>query len=709
MDVAGIGAVSFSREVGTSWLRTALNSPDAEFRAGQWEVIESVLQGGGHHLLVQRTGWGKSLIYFIVTRVLRNAGTGPSLVISPLLALMRDQLRAAARLGLVARTINSSNKNDWPEITEGLIAGQVDILFISPERLANVSFRRDVLLPLAPQCQLLVVDEAHCVSDWGHDFRPDYQRVAEVIRSLPTTSRTIAATATANNRVVEDVKGLFPDGLRVHRGPLVRASLHLQNISLPHPLARYAWLAAHLQDIPGTGIIYTLPRRDAVLVSSWLKSRGISAEPYVGGVNDNHDLERALLENEVKCLVATSALGMGFDKPDLGFVIHFQRPQSVVHYYQQVGRAGRAVESALGIMLGGAEDNRITDFFIKNSFPSPEIVEELLGVLDQAGDTGFSIPDLEDRVNIARGRMQHALKWLSIQTPTPVLKSGSRWLPAPVHFEMPFQQINRLAQQRREEQSKMDEYLQTSGCLMEFLQGQLDDLNAERCGRCASCVGHELVSSSFPEDLVNEAALFIRRGYLVIEPRKQWPGRALEPDGPKGRIHQDFRAQEGRALCHWTDPVRGASVRTGKTRDLQFSDELVMGLVEVIRHWGPEPRPNWVTCVPSLRTGELVPALAEKVAGQLGLPFIRTIQKLDGPRQATCQNSPHQARNAYQSYRIIKGSVREGPVFLVDDLVDSGWTYTVLAYLQRQAGSGPVIPLALADTSASRIPFFQRA
>ncbi|MDD5205472.1 MAG: RecQ family ATP-dependent DNA helicase, partial [Desulfobacterales bacterium] len=419
------------RNLALKYLRQAIGRANADFREGQWECISAVLQRK-RLLVVERTGWGKSMVYFVATKLLREHKMGPSLLISPLLSLMRNQISAAKGLGIRAETINSSNRDEWENIEELIKQNEVDILLISPERLANEDFRTEVLQHVAGRVGLFVVDEAHCISDWGHDFRPDYRRIVRVLLALPQNLPVLATTATANNRVVEDVATQLGN-LEVVRGPLIRESLRLQNIWLPSPAARMAWLAENLPRMAGSGIIYTLTIRDTERVAAWLRLKGFQAEAYHSNLEDDvkgrsrrEELEEKLLNNRIKALVSTVALGMGFDKPDLGFVVHFQRPASVVHYYQQVGRAGRAVDSAYGILLSGDEDTDITDYFIRTAFPPQAHISVILETLDSA-PAGLSIPELEKQVNLRHSQIEKTLKFLSGEDPSPATKQGSEW------------------------------------------------------------------------------------------------------------------------------------------------------------------------------------------------------------------------------------------------------------------------------------------
>src|SRR5688572_28911035 len=409
-----------------------LAGPGAAFREHQLEAVRDLVADRARVLCVQRTGWGKSAVYFLATSLLRERGAGPALIVSPLLALMRNQIDAAQRLGIRAHTINSTNRDGWDEVRQLLETDAVDLLLISPERLNNPQFRNTMLPLFAERVGLLVVDEAHCISDWGHDFRPDYRRIAEMLERLPEGVAVLCTTATANDRVVADVADQLRLGragaLRTYRGPLGRESLRLEVVELPAPADRLAWLATHLPQLPGSGIVYTLTKRDADLVSDFLNAHGVPAEAYSGEVETERRVavEERLLRNELKAVVATSALGMGYDKPDLGFVVHYQAPGSVISYYQQVGRAGRAIERADVVLLRGAEDRRIQDFFIEQAFPRRELVERVLARIEAAGEEGASTPELTAEVNLGRGRIEAMLKVLDVEGA--VGRSGSRWV-----------------------------------------------------------------------------------------------------------------------------------------------------------------------------------------------------------------------------------------------------------------------------------------
>ena len=686
-----------------SLLKKAIDNPDANFRDGQWEAIAELLQNKSRLLVVQRTGWGKSLVYFMATKLFRDRGAGVTLLISPLLALMRNQIAAAERMGVKAATVNSSNPQQWQEVAAKLLNNQIDILLISPERLANQDFLENTLLPLSGNIGLFVVDEAHCISDWGHDFRPDYRRIVRILQALPSNIPVLATTATANNRVVDDIVNQLGSSLKIFRGTLTRNSLQLQNIYLPSQPQRMAWLAETLPNIDGSGIIYTLTVADTERLTGWLLSQNISAKAYHSQLEQEvkEALEDQLLNNEIKVLVATVALGMGFDKPDLAIVIHYQRPGSVVHYYQQVGRAGRAVEQAYGILLNGKEDDEITNYFINNAFPPQTRTKKVLEALNEAED-GYSVPQLQQQLNLSKGKIEKVLKLLSLESPAPVTKQGSKWYATAINYQPDTQKIAELIKIRRQEQAQMQEYMESSECLMAFLANALDDPHPQPCGKCAVCLRRNLLPTNYSTKTVNDAILYLRGSDRIIEPRKRWASQALPTYGFSGNIKPELQAETGKALSLWGDAGWRELVQRGKYQDNYFDDNLVQGTIEMIQRWQPQPKPTWITCVPSLTRPQLVSNFAQRLAHKLDLPFKTAVIKIRQNRpQKQMNNSYQQTHNLDGVFEIDTSQINSSAVFLVDDMVDSRWTFTVIAALLSSAGSGKVFPVALALNSLS--------
>lgn len=691
-------------------LKTALDNPAAEFRNGQWEAIDALVNHRKKLLVVQRTGWGKSSVYFISTKIFRDRGMGPTIIVSPLLALMRNQIESAQRLGIVAETMNSTNTQDWQAVTQRILNNQIDCLLISPERLANDNFIETVLQPIADRIALMVIDEAHCISDWGHDFRPDYRRIINILRQIPPNTPVLGTTATANNRVVEDIQTQLGD-IHILRGSLSRESLALQTMVLPDQASRLAWLAQVIPTLPGTGIVYTLTVRDAEQVAQWLVENGIDAKAYHGSVeadgfeNSNayrEYLEEQLLNNRLKVLVATTALGMGYDKPDLSFVIHYQAPGSIVAYYQQVGRAGRGISHAVGVLMSGVEDQDIHEFFRESAFPSELQVNEILQVLENSD--GLTLSGIEEATNLRHGQIEKVLKLLSVENPAPVLKTGSRWVRTPVHYRMDHARIAHLTGQRVQEWEEVQAYLEESGCKMSFLRRALDDLDSTPCGKCSSCLCHSVINMPVNPAIAHRAGTFLKQSEIILEPRRQVASSNAEtarafPNYQFPRLLGGLAAQPGRALSRWGDAGWGRKVADNKHNG-SFSDELVEAIADMIQNrWRPTPAPTWLCCVPSLNHPELVPDFAQRLAQRLGIPFVDAVAKVrDNQPQKGQQNSFHQCHNLDGVFEITDYYPGE-PVLLVDDVVDSKWTLTVIAALLQQAGSGAVYPVALASSS----------
>ena len=683
-------------------LRTLTGRDDATFREHQRDAVEALVD---HHrvLVVQRTGWGKSAVYFLATHLLRQQGLGPTLLISPLLALMRNQIEAATRLGLRSMTVNSSAKTTVDELADALNTDSLDLILVSPERLANPEFAAKVMPMLEERPGMMVIDEVHCISDWGHDFRPDYRRIGRMLDEFGQGRVPIlGCTATANLRVVDDVAEQLGAELTTFRGALGRSGLGLGVIDLPAQPERLVWLAERLESIPGSGIIYCLTIRDTQAVADFLQSRGFDVAAYSGATesDEREKLERRLQANDLKALVATSALGMGYDKPDLGFVIHFQMPGSPIAYYQQVGRAGRALDESAAILLVGQEDLQIQNHFINRAFPAPEKVDEVLAILDAAGGP-VGLRDIATEVNLTWGDIECILKQLDVEGTVRRIK-GQSYERTDRPWEYPTERVQNVTDARRFEQQLMRDYAETSGCRMQFLTALLDDPADEPCGICDNCrrtvrvidgeSAIEVLTESgvfapfepAPADL-ERAAGFLRNRPIVLAPKKQG-------------IPAAERSEVGQALAVWGDDGWGRSIERGKYADRRFRDDIVDALAALLDSWSPPTPIQWVTAVPSSRSGDLVPDAARRLAERLGVSYRPAIERIaERPPQEAQANSAHQRSNVEDAF-AVSGEVSTGAVLVVDDLIDSGWTLTEVGRVLRRAGSGPVVPLALATT-----------
>ncbi|MHC5261820.1 RecQ family ATP-dependent DNA helicase [Streptomyces sp. UC4497] len=696
-------------------------SGKARLREDQWRAIEALVADHRRALVVQRTGWGKSAVYFVATALIRHRGGGPTVIVSPLLALMRNQVEAAERAGIRARTINSSNTEEWDTVRADVAAGEVDVLLVSPERLNNPDFRDNVLPQLAAATGLLVVDEAHCISDWGHDFRPDYRRLRTMLADLPQGVPVLATTATANARVTADVAeqlgtGSGSDAL-VLRGPLDRESLSLGVLRLPDAAHRLAWLADHLDDLPGSGIIYTLTVAAAEEVTAYLRQCGHTVSSYTGKTEnaDRQQAEEDLLANRVKALVATSALGMGFDKPDLGFVVHLGSPSSPIAYYQQVGRAGRGVDHAEVLLLPGKEDEAIWRYFASLAFPPEEQVRRTLDVLAQS-DRPLSLPALEPLVELRRSRLETMLKVLDVDGAVHRVKGG--WIATGQPWAYDTERYAWVAKQREAEQQAMRDYATTDGCRMEFLRRQLDDEEAAPCGRCDNCAAPRFSDAVSPEAL-NSARGELGRPGVEVEPRKMWPtGLAAVGIDLKGRIPAGEQAGTGRALGRLSDIGWGNRLRpmfAPQAPDGPVPDDVAGAVVDVLADWakGPggwasgsadaSPRPVGVVTMASYTRPQLIQSLGAGIAQVGRMPLLGSISYAPGSDTAHIPRS-----NSAQRLRALDGTLTlppelsealaraGGPVLLVDDFTETGWTLAMAARLLRRAGAEGVLPLVLA-------------
>jgi len=701
-------------------LRNSLSDAGADFHEYQWEAISTLVEERNRLLVVQRTGWGKSAVYFIATNLLRLQGYGPTIIISPLLALMRNQIDSAKKYDVKLGTINSSNTDaENAQSVIDLKNEALDAIIISPEQLSKPGFNENVLQPIANRVGLFVIDEAHCISDWGHDFRPDYKRIVNILPFLPDNMPVLATTATANQRVMKDVCSQLGNKIKVFRGNLTRDSLHLQAIVLPRRSQRLAWLAETLPKIEGTGIIYTATTRDAEQVSEWLKSQGIAVEAYYGsikGLNKEEnrlrrlELEDSLLNNKLKALVATSALGMGYDKPDLSFVIHYQSPGSVVSYYQQVGRAGRAIPKAYGVLLSGNEDDDIQKYFIQQAFPRESLVEQILNVLEDSED-GLSKYEIQARVNGRPKKIEAALKFLSAESPAPIMVSQQKpikYSRTIIDYQLPHDVIERLSQLKQFEWSVMQEYLHHKECLMQFLSYQLDDKSTEPCNKCANCNPDESLSTQYTHETGVAAAEFMENVLIIIEPKKragngvaQTASRFPVYQFPFNLVNSGLQHEPGRALSRWGEAGWGEIAMHGK-KSGHFSSNLIDASAKLImQRWNPNPFPGWVTYVPSKRHPELVPEFAIQLAKKLGLPCVNAVKIIkDNHPQKTMENSDFRCKNLDGVFEI-EPKISSEPVFLIDDAFDSGTTFMVISALLRRAGSGPVYPFAIMSTSTS--------
>ena len=665
--------------------------PGKSFRDGQYEAIEAMLTNK-RTLVVQRTGWGKSMVYFVCTKILREEQRGLTLIISPLLSLMKNQIEAAAKAGLKCETLNSSKTlEEKSQILESMEKGEVDLVLTTPETLFT-PIVQDALPKI--KIGLFVVDEAHCISDWGHDFRLEYCRINKIISSMLKNVPILATTATANDRVVEDLKQQLGGDVFVSRGPLMRKNLSIQVLNLRYKATRYAWLIDNINKIPGSGIIYCLTQNDCEHLTEFLNENEISARAYHSGLDEviNQETEQLFMKNEIKVIVATIKLGMGYDKPDISFVIHYQMPSNVVAYYQQIGRAGRNIARAYTFLMYGVEDLDIQNYFIETAFPSKSEATRVYSLI--AENEGVKLYDIMYHLNCSKGRVEKTLKFL--ENEELIYKEKSKYYASANTFVYNEAHYNEVKDIRYKEQSQMLNFIQTDGCYSKYIVNCLDDKTTENCGICKNCIGHEEFSSVVSKESLRKAVAFLEKVLLPIEPRVRWAKTDLS-----GQTRIDMPNEEGICLSIYGEQGYGAMVKNGKYETKKFCDSLVEKSANVLRKLISEKGISQLAYVPSLRS-DVVKDFAFRLAAKLGIPCIDVIQKNAAKMQKEMENSSFQCSNAQKSFSLRDGTSLSGSILLVDDVVDSKWTLTVCGYLLRTAGAEHVYPYALACSSKKR-------
>ena len=666
----------------------AMAGPTAQPRADQSAAVAALVEERARVLVVQATGWGKSAVYWAATSGLRAEGKGPTLIVSPLLALMRDQVSAAAQAGLRAATVNSTNLEDWDSVFEDIAEDRLDVLLVSPERLGNAGFARR-LPGLIAATGLVVIDEAHCISDWGFDFRPDYQRLARTLLGIGAETPVLATTATANHRVTLDIARQLGPQTITFRGSLARSSLRLAVVPGLNSLERYAWVGDALDAFAGSGIVYALTVAETERLAGFLRSCGFEVAAYHGGLDTavRQNVEDALRRNALKAVVATSALGMGYDKPDLAFCIHVGSPSSPVAYYQQVGRAGRALDEAQAVLLPAETDEQIWAYFATAGVPDEERVGKIIGALAQGPRT---LLELENATTIRRGRLEGLLKILAVDDV--VGRDGSAWALTGTPWVYDAERWQALAQVRAREADLMRSYAHGAGCLMRFLQEALDDPAPSDCGRCSVCTGRLPGPGAGPAAARIEAARVFARGQdVVIESRKLWPsGGKL-----KGRI---VGCSEGRALAFADDPGWAELLLPlFAAQDGPAPHGVLDGVIEVLgrwrRSWGA--RPVAVVPMPSTRHPRLINSMASHVASVGRLPLVDALRLAASAPGADLASGAKVAGLFEALCLRPEADVPAAPLLLIDAQYRSGWSMTVAAAMLRKAGATAVLPLAL--------------
>ena len=692
-----------------TYMKTMFGTATASLHKEQLECLKQLLKGK-RVLVVQHPGWGKRTVCFLATKLIREQAGGPTLVISPLTSAVRNHLEVASRIGITSRIIKGTSSEACKQVQSELKSNQVDLLIVSPKQVSDYDVRQTVLAQMDNTIGMLVIGEVHCISEWSHDFRPEYRYLAHFLQAIGADVPVLATTATAKNRVVDDILTQLGSNAVLQRGTLAYKGLKLQNITIPGCAQRLAWLAKTIPTLKGNGIVYTHNQRVGEQVTNYLRANGVEAKMYYTEITDGEDkrsfrekLEQQLLNNEIKVLVATVSCLLGVDESNLGFVIHYQRPASVVHYYQQLACCGRTPDESYGVLLCGEEDGQIAEYFLKKTIPPQQHVPQILRALE-ASNEGLTIAEMKHVLNLRKNQIEKAITYLSTEKSSPVTKVGSKWhvKATCTPYKVDREHVQDIIEVQHTQQRQMLQYMHSSECLMAFLQTALDEPSPTACGRCRNCDSALQLDETYDDELVKKAEQLLRTSYQTILPKKQWPAKDMFTRSPLSgfRIVKEQRAQEGRALSLWHDGGWGRLVATDMRQANRFCDELVEACRTMLHTWSPDPFPQWVTCVPSLRNPTLVPEFAARLAKVLNVPFVPCIEK-------TCVNAQQKYReNSYQQVKNLDGAFTihlqpqdRRPCLLVDDVLDSGWTFTVVSALLGQAGCPAVYPMALAVNS----------
>ena len=672
-------------------------TPNPAFREGQYEAIEATLTRK-RVLVVQKTGWGKSLVYFISTKINRQQGRGVTLIISPLLVLMENQIDAAKKMDLKCGVLNSTVKDAATRkaILQNLLKNEYDLFFITPESLFGDEFQETVG---SIDIGLFVIDECHCISDWGHDFRLEYGNLYKIINILPENVPVLGTTATANDRVIEDLAKQFGKDVFISRGSLTRDSLHIEILPLESKALRYAWLARNIPILPGAGIIYCLTKRDCRQLSDFLNQKGLDTMPYYsdGELDEQNKLaEEKLMKNEIKALVSTIKLGMGYDKPDISFVVHYQQPGSVVAYYQQIGRAGRNIPAAYCYLMTGQEDDQILEYFIETAFPTKEQAQSIIIALQE--NSGLTINRIESICNMRRSKIEQFLSFL--ENEGYVYRKARTYFRSAKPFVYNGEHYDEIKKTKRAEKGIMQKYLLTDACLSKYIVSALNDASAYDCGKCRNCRGGYRI---FPDSLhpsddeINAAQEYLNSLYIPIEPRKRWPAPNML-DVKTTISHQN---ETGLALAKYGDAGYGEMVAHDKYRADCYREALIAKSTDILKQKADKLGIEAITIVPSCRNGK-VNLFAEEVAKRLRIAYLELFTRSESPQQKNMENSYFQAKNIIDSMSIKDNAIVPKRVILIDDVVDSKWTLTVCGWLLKNAGTDIVYPFCLADSSENK-------
>lgn len=651
----------------------------------QWRAISQLLQG--HRILmIERTGFGKSLCFQFPATLME----GVTVVFSPLIALMRDQVQALAALGIEARLINSEQDIELNRQTiADALAGRVKILYIAPERQESTEW---IEATRQLRLAMIVVDEAHTISVWGHDFRPAFRRIVNLVNLLPAGMPVLAATATATRRVQDDIERQIGRGITTIRGQLMRDNFRLHVIEVGSDDEKMAWLAANVAALPGTGLIYTGIRADTDLYARWLRYRGVEAVSYNAGLDaeTRKDIERGLKANRWKCIVSTNALGMGIDKPDIRFIIHTQMPASPIHYYQEIGRAGRdGLPTDIILFFNGTRDEdgwshdcQLPRAFIDTAKPRTECYRQ---VIDALKDDVLGERDIVKRCNLKSTQFRVIKADLIEQGIIREVKVA-RSKKYEYQFGAPELDTSGFEQLRRAKMADlraMRDYVSTREPRMAYLCRYLGDATPPVAAGCDNTTEPRWTATL---DAEMQAALDdFRETYfpeITVAERKN-------------------NIIDSVAGSYYGVSTVGRALRRSKYEGGGPFPDFLLGLtLKAYRKTFHNKHLDFVMSVPPTVSGTLVEEFARRIASVLRVPYSPLLVKTRTTQVQKLFHSAYSKRDNISGAFALQGSadLRGTTILLVDDIFDSGATLKEIGRVLTAAGAKEIVPIVIAKT-----------
>lgn len=646
----------------------------------QWEAIDKLLKGQ-RILMIQRTGFGKSLV-FQFSAILLN---GTTVIFSPLIALMREQVNRLKELGLPAAYINSTlTPEEKQEALQNAEKGKYKLLYIAPERQEDEEWQKVVQ---RMRLGMVVVDEAHCISTWGHDFRPSYRRIVNVVKQLQTDFPVLACTATATIKVQQDIEVQFDNSrLTVLRGNLSRPNFALKVIHCEKQEDKMAGVLQIVSSLKGTGVIYCGTQAETEIYSKWLDFNGIKVTNYNAGLEDEtrKRIEIDFVNDVYKCVVSTNALGMGMDKPNLRFVIHTQIPASPLHYYQEIGRAGRDGFDTQVILFYTPEDDELPQSFIKNNKPAIKYYHRLIEILQTES---LGLHGIIRKINRKQTAVNVILADLIDQGI--VIKNNNGKSP---RYELKFNApqlithgFEELRNAKLADYEHMKGYMATKSCRMGYLQNYLGDRVTSSCGKCDNDLGKNYIVKATAAELIKIQEF--RESYFPV----------LEVEN-KTCILIDGVAASWYGVTNVGTMMHACKYEHGG----DFPDYLLRLTLKAFRSHFKNMNFDVVMYVPPTISGELVKNFAEKIARTLRFEFSNGIVKTRVTEAQKVFESAIGKKENLKDAFTVQTNVRGKKILLIDDIFDSGSTIKEIADMLKHHGAELVAPLVIAKTVGGR-------